>query len=535
MSAIVPLTASVPHHLEHRLIWLSDRARNMGIHLMAGKGSGKSRLMGRVITWLDFLRGIPLVILDPVGPTIDNFLDKIARLPEAEQRRLWKRVVYVDMSGQGERVLGWPLYYRLGDESLYAVAQRYLDVVRRVDPSLQSASVEGFNALWRIGTYAGMVLSALGCQITEAESLLTNVAEWSARFAEAERRYPEVAPAVRFFTEEYASWKEDKQASRSDSFRTKIALFTLDPTMRAMFGSAAPGIDWRAIVENRQAVLLDFRHEHDVERRRFKMLWAYSSFMEFVKHRGAGRHRPVSLVIDELAALANFRASDGISLLADELEELINVYARNCMVWLTIAHQELYQFDERVQKTLMTMGTHIFGSTSDIEAAITVARQLYSYDPHKVKRYEPLYMQSPFGPEIIHERPVEFTIDEQFLMKGEELRTQRAFHFLVRPAPGEGNTTGRVVPMTIENFDRNSWVDDALVAQARTLLRARIGVPKVELLSSIEARLHNPTGIGISTMNQYGQAPHRFPVSEDDDEETTLRELKAPAPEAGRF
>src|SRR5437660_1166359 len=64
-----------------KLFWLSDDARSMGIRLAAGKGSGKSTFMGRLLAWLDFIRGVPTVIFDPHGPTIDNFLDKVVRLP----------------------------------------------------------------------------------------------------------------------------------------------------------------------------------------------------------------------------------------------------------------------------------------------------------------------------------------------------------------------------------------------------------------------------------------------------------------------
>jgi hypothetical protein len=51
----------------------------MGIYLLAGRGTGKSRLLGRKIAMADFLAGIPQVIIDPVGATIDNFLDKVVR------------------------------------------------------------------------------------------------------------------------------------------------------------------------------------------------------------------------------------------------------------------------------------------------------------------------------------------------------------------------------------------------------------------------------------------------------------------------
>src|SRR6266496_3288437 len=128
------INPSAPPHLAKNFIWLPDHARPMGIHIQAGKGSGKSRLMGRVIAFLDFMRGTPTVILDPNGPTIDNFLDKLTRLPKEYQEQLWPRVIYVDMSGQSGYVTPFPLYYRLGGETLYTISQRMLDMIQKMDP-----------------------------------------------------------------------------------------------------------------------------------------------------------------------------------------------------------------------------------------------------------------------------------------------------------------------------------------------------------------------------------------------------------------
>jgi len=528
MAAYSPLDF---YSMQRRQLWLPDTARNMGIHVLAGKGAGKSRMIGRCIAWNDFIRGIPVVILDPVGPTIDNFLDKVIRLPREYQKQLGRRILYVDMSGSCGRVTPMPLYYRLGTESLYSVSQRYLDVVRRVDPALQSASVEGFNALWRIGTYAGMVLAGLGCQITEAEHLLRAPQAWLPRVREAGETHPEVREAAAFFTEQYIQWKDEKQVSRTDAFRTKTALLTIDPAMRAMFGAERSGIEWGRVVEKRQIVLLDFRHVHDLERRRFLMLWAYMSLLEFIKHRGAGRHRPISLIVDELAALANFRTSNGSSLFADDLEELINVYARNCMIWLTLAHQEMYQFEERIQKTLMTMGTHIFGVTSDPEAALMVARQMFFYDPEWIKRRDPMYMSDPEGPYLIDERLIEFTAEEQAILNSAMFRKLQALHFLIRPASGEGTITGKLTRVSIEHVDRDIWVDDKLVDQARQLLSQRCGVSIQEQLGAIEKRLQMHPERAIGRINAY-EDRHNLPIPEDDDDESTLREEKTPSTEA---
>jgi hypothetical protein len=56
---------------------LSRSSRSMGIYLLAGRGIGKSRLLGRKIAMQDYLAGFPQVIFDPVGATIDTFLDTV--------------------------------------------------------------------------------------------------------------------------------------------------------------------------------------------------------------------------------------------------------------------------------------------------------------------------------------------------------------------------------------------------------------------------------------------------------------------------
>jgi hypothetical protein len=497
-----PLDPAVPRHLKDRLLWLPDNARSMGIHIQAGKGSGKSRLMGRVLAFLDFVRGVPTIILDPNGPTIDNFLDKILWLPRQYQEELWKRVIYVDMSGQSGRVVPFPLYYWLGGENLYTVSQRYLDVVRKVDPWLQTASVEGWNALWRIGTHAGMLLAALGCQISEVGNLLAEPEAWASRFDQALQRHPDVGPAIEFFQAQYLRWDEKTRARRTDSFINKTAIFNLDPTMTAMFGGSVPGINWEQVFRDKKIVLLDLRHEYDTERRRFKMLWAFDYFLNYIKHRGAGhRHQPVSLIVDELASLFNVQAAGANALVAD-LDELINVIARNYRVWLTLAHQEMFQFDERTQKTLLTMGTQIFGSTADLDTAINVARTFYKVDPYKVKRYEPMYGSVLGMPNVLDYRPIEFSIEEQHLMVAYRAKEQPAFHFLVRPAPGEGTVTGAVHPVTIANFDKNIWPNEELIAQARHLLSRRSGAPIQQVLRDVETRRASL----FATMKEYAQS-----------------------------
>jgi hypothetical protein len=517
------------------MLWLSDEALRNSIHVMGGPGSGKSRLMGRGVGWLFFLRRIPTVIFDPTGGTIDNFLSKIIPLEEGNQRLLWPRVTYVDM-GSPEYIMPWPLYYRTSaDDTLFAISNRYLEVIRRLDPYLQTASVEGWNALVETGTYTGMILSALGLQITEAPDLINRPQRWKGRFEEALAANPEVEPAVSFFRA-LQNLKPDLRSRRTRAFLNKLLPFTADPGMQAMFGSSEHGIDWQQTVERGQTVLLDFRSETNLERRRFKMLWCFTTLVEFLKSRGlAGRDNPMCLMIDEVTQLLGFRTIEN-SVMAEDLEELVSVIARNYGVYLCIAHQSLAQLDDRIKNVLMQMGTQIIGVTPNPEDARYLAEQFLNYDPHRVKKEDPVWMgistQGIFGsyttPTIIDYTTSEYTPEEQLLMTADQFKKLGRFRFIVRAARGEGQIAGSLQRMSIENLDKNRYPDDELTSRARELLRRRDGVRREPLLTSIRARLsaeqrEKPVPPEVVTIEEYAY-DIQVQTKVTDDEEIILRE-----------
>ena len=262
------------------LLWLSRSALANGIRISGGAGSGKSVLAARIV-FNHFLRGIPTVILDPHGGTIDYFLadvwkwGKSGQISKAEQQRLWQRIVYVDMSGKSGRVHTFPLYYRLGNESLHEISQRYLSTIARLDPTLKTASIEGFNALDSVLTPAGMIMAALDLQVTEIADLLhsPNAGLWKARFAKAMARYPEAQSAVNFFKQEYFQWKRDERRRKIGSAMVKLNPFRYSPVMRAIYGAGQPSIDWQDVIDNDKIVCLDFRGVLNAEARRFGLLW----------------------------------------------------------------------------------------------------------------------------------------------------------------------------------------------------------------------------------------------------------------------
>ena len=439
--------------------------RRRGLHLPGAPGVGKSRLMGRQIAFWDFAHTIPTFIIDPTGPTIDNFLDKFMYLPPQAQLALQDRLVYFDMSGKSGYVPGFPIYYRHPGDTLYEVAYRFLDLTKKLDPYLESAPIRGWNAIKVIGVYVGMVLSALGEPITQAYSLLTETDNWLSRINQLPS---EADPAKFYFTNVYKGSEKQK----ADSFLPQIIQFTADERMRSMFGAKASSIDWKDVVENKKIVLLDLRNDDDP---RFKINWAFLNFLEFIRMRGHNRDNPVSFIIDELSYLLATE-SDGHDPLSNQFDDLVNNISRNYNVWLTLAHQELYRLPKLVQNNLLSLGIQILGRTSDDETALLYARRFTRYNHQIIKRHDPIYDRGM----LIDQRPLEFNIDEQQLRQSFRFRDLQEYQFLGAVAYTEGGAHSPLQPLDMSQLDPGQYVNEARVEQLRSKLVKRSGVPVLQ-------------------------------------------------------
>lgn len=456
--------------------WLTDSAGLMGSFMVSGKGTGKSRCVTRDLVWKRFLRGIGQIYLDPVGAGALNFVDKLlrfsTRLPQSAQTRLWQRVRLLRFAG--EHLPGLPLYFRLGEESLYEIAQRFLEVIRRLDPHLQTASVEGWNPLYTTGTNVGMVLASLGLPITEAEDLLLRPNLWKSRLEQAARQDPAVEPAVQFFYD-YMEWDARTRARHIASFLNKVRVFTLDPLMRAVFSAPTPSVQLAEVREKGLVVFLDTSAIGDIQRKQFINMWLFQLILGSIKHEGAGRRKPVALYVDELADVVN--GSSGGDLLAADIQELADKWARNASVMYFFMSQHLHaQFSDTLVKTLLSSGNLVIGNIADMrDDGAELVRHLFPYQANRVKHWQPVYSGMPSR--VIDHNPVFYSPQEQAQIAAYALRLPK-FRFLIRPAGAEGMMTGQAQAMNLEGLDRGIWVNEDLVRPVLDRLAARDGQAK---------------------------------------------------------
>lgn len=477
---------------------LSDSALKNSLRIVAGRGSGKSRFLGRVLAWQTLIRRKGGVILDPTGGVTANLVDKISRLPLAYRKQLWPRILYIDVAAT-DYLVPSPLYTRRPGDTLFAVANRFPEVLRSIDPHLQQAPILGWNSLQECASYAGQIATALGAQIDFVADLIAHPQHYKKVLSEALAHHPELEPAVDYFRQLMDPSSSALRERRTGSFTNKLLPFVADPTMLAAFGTHAPGMDWEAAVAQGQTVIINFENERDAQRRQFKLVWWFRDFIDYVKYRGqAGRGHEVLFLIDEVTQLLKFQSGADTAILTEDLEELVAVLARNYGCNVALAHQDLSQLNERARNVLMGCGTQIVGAISNPDDALYLARQFSRYEPYWVKKREPVWMSvqqfDKYGltldyswPQIIDYRPVEFTPEEQILLAAERFRLPK-FQFLMRPATAEGTLSDRLYKLSIENLDRGQYPHAGQVAQVLAWLRQKCGIPLETLLAEIRGR-----------------------------------------------
>jgi len=476
-----------------RGVWVNEDALQK-VLITGGSGSGKTLMAGRHIVWPLFVWDKVVVVFDPHGTLTDTILWKFLMQPIEWQRKNLHRLKYVNRRPKrDENVVPTPLYYRMStDDSLASIGRRPLDMFIKSDPSLANAPILGLNQLEIVGTYTGMVCAALGLQITEIPNLLRSPKDWIGTITQAVKTYPELSPALDYFSGLAKIKRPSELEMQTKSFLSKIEPFCLDPVTKAMYGASDQGIDWERAVEEKWLVIYDYRHVTNTQERLFASQVDLGYLLEFIKYRGHGRHTPIYMAIDELAALFPI-VGEAAEQMAADLDALINQYARNYRLFLCpLTTQELYQYSHypKLAKTLLSLNTQFHGVTSDPESARFLAERFFRFDQDWNRRWDPIYMSGLMGSiDIVDWTPVPFSVEEQLELRAQKFLDLQPFQFYARVSQQEGSAQAPLIKANIRDLDRDLYPNSNMASFAREVLSQKSGQPVKDILAEIASRV----------------------------------------------
>jgi hypothetical protein len=507
---------------------LTDSGRALGTLILGAPGAGKT-IFESLCLLVDLLRGLPGCVLDPLGTLSEALLFRLgcflSEFPTGDDELLWQRLRYIELGG--DAITHFPIYSQRQGESLWDASQRLITVLERANPQLVTGSPLTWPAARRLAVNAGMLLTALGYQLTKVEDLLFNTLEWekTGKFQEAINRNPQAAEAVSYFRNSYLPLPRPDKSRLSGTFLDQVFPLTAERTLRAVFsGSSSPGIDWETVEANPQIVILNFKRITNPTARSFAMQWVFENLYPHLQGRGR-RSIPFVVTVDEFAHLAAAGMGENKPL-ADLFDEFIAQYMRNNRVFLTLAFQSIDQVDERLRQTVFRLGTIITGRAGSMREARVLADQLFRRDIYRVQHYRKVWGKvdpPPFirgyGPAVdltaarltnpsypyfvLDYEPEHMSLENQEEEAAGMIQKLGTLEFLCRPAVREGEVSQEVVPLAIADAIRDPDTGDyqfpdpdqdtALIAQRQHELAARSGIPLTDILKEQEARLTTRT------------------------------------------
>jgi hypothetical protein len=130
---------------------------------------------------------------------------------------------YIEVGG--DAVIPFPIYYQRHGESLWEAGQRLITVLERSNPQLVTGSALTWPAARRLAVNTGMLLTALGYQLTKVEDLLFNTLEWekTGKFQEAMNRNPQAGEAVSYFRNYYLPLPRSEKVGWPGRFLTRCS------------------------------------------------------------------------------------------------------------------------------------------------------------------------------------------------------------------------------------------------------------------------------------------------------------------------
>ena len=420
----------------------SDRAAHMYVIGLSGKG--KSKFLENCL-FQDIAAGHGCGLIDPHSLLADDLTRLLITRQVLTNSDIAKRIIYVDPA-RTDYVIPFNVLATKGEA--YDVAASVMEAFRRTWPeSLREAP-----------HFSNVVMAAL---ITLIQNNLT-LMDMGRLLSNKEFRddcLEKVADSsvVEFFHDRYDRWGRDAPVMR-ESTLNKIGAFSLNPRLKLMLGQKANHLDFTAIMDEGQVLLVDLGH-CDPETNRLIGSLIVTGLELAMRRRKKGNLW--NLTIDEFAG---YVANEGSA------RTLAHVFSegRKFRMAMTVAHQDLSQLTPRMLGALTNVQTKVMFGIGRYDAEY-FAKLIGRVDTEAVKR----------DPKTETQHEVFSSLPEQWEEWVDQVRFQPARQVTV------ANQDGQVVSLrtiTIPSYRAT----DAQVEQVRRDSLARWGIPMSQAKRNVQ-------------------------------------------------
>ncbi len=331
-----------------------DRATH--VYVLGSSGVGKSKGLA---TWIlgDIVNGNGCGVIDPHGDLVN---DVVANLEDFQD------VILVEMTDP-ENIVGFnPLEQQEGIDP-YTQALELVEVFRKI----WNLSDDKTPRLIEILRNAVITLIEAGGTMLDIEPLLTNE-----DFREEKMKFVTYEAVDSFWRNRFKKWEERDRISNVESTLNKVSSFTSDPRVRLMLSAQKSTIDFRQIMDEGKAVLINLAK--GVLRTNSFLLGAL--FVAKIQMAAMSRvdlptneRKPFYLYVDEFQNYATLSFAEIMS------------EARKYGLSLILAHQSLVQLNDELRDIILGNAKNFIIFRCDRQDAELIIKYINDYDPYEWK------------------------------------------------------------------------------------------------------------------------------------------------------
>jgi hypothetical protein len=417
-----------------------------------------------------------IFVFDWSGSLTNTILDLIVR--DQDHQNLLKRVV-LDELGNPEWVCPKPEFHPdyglTNEENVNRVVDNMVRLAFHISKSaefLTRTAIEG------VGKELLRLLTAItnehgeSWQVTEGKRLLINLP----LLKNAVKKYGHLQPAARwFFIHEYLP--KDFMRSAEKELTTKALRLILGKIegreTRATLGYYRPGWTPKEATERGLLILIDaHRMINEPTAQHYLLMQNFSLVMSWINKREVDdpSYQPAMIAFDETYTILKIPG------MAEWLGMVSPLY-RSRKFQLLIIIQALWQLDKELAQQIWTLGNIVSFAVSNVDEALKISKQLFTYEPR--------YIKNP--PKTEHQNPTTESIQGQDRLNADWIQTLKARQVVMRRYINEQARESRIlfIPKTADFPNNPPYLE---IREVKQRLIEEVGVRVRDALEIINKR-----------------------------------------------